>query len=112
MGSLFRGGARHPEVLVLAHSSNADGPVASVIFGSKGSEVEAAWQTFCSTSCVPAIKTVTCAAAAHGLSPLTALHVRVGWKHFREALNQLQPSVSMEDLERYEQLAKEYQNTK
>lgn len=51
-------------------------------------------------------------AVVRGFCPMSALHVRVGWRHFQEALCQLQPSVPAEDLKRYEQLAREYQNTK
>jgi len=50
--------------------------------------------------------------AVRSFCPLRGLHVQVGWRHFQEALRQLQPSVPCEDLQRYEQLAKEYQNTK
>jgi len=50
--------------------------------------------------------------SVRGFDPLKALRVRVGWRHFQEALRHLQPSVPHEDLQRYEQLAAEYQNTK
>eukprot|EP00933_Yihiella_yeosuensis_P066912 TRINITY_DN7143_c0_g1_i3.p1 TRINITY_DN7143_c0_g1~~TRINITY_DN7143_c0_g1_i3.p1 ORF type:complete len:311 (-),score=56.54 TRINITY_DN7143_c0_g1_i3:203-1135(-) len=43
---------------------------------------------------------------------LRPLRIRVGSRHFKEALSQLQPSVPMEDLNRYEQLRAEYQNTR
>jgi len=43
--------------------------------------------------------------------PFAALKVQVGLKHFQDALAQLQPSVSMEDLKHYEQLQAEHQNT-
>jgi len=46
------------------------------------------------------------------LSPLTALNVQVGLRHFQEALASLQPSVSMQDLAKYEALREEYSNTK
>jgi len=51
-------------------------------------------------------------AAVCNLCPFNALRVRVAWRHFQEALRTLQPSVPFEDLERYEQLAKEHSNTK
>eukprot|EP00929_Paragymnodinium_shiwhaense_P078736 TRINITY_DN40833_c0_g1_i1.p1 TRINITY_DN40833_c0_g1~~TRINITY_DN40833_c0_g1_i1.p1 ORF type:complete len:1006 (-),score=247.84 TRINITY_DN40833_c0_g1_i1:297-3314(-) len=47
-----------------------------------------------------------------GLCPFTALRVRVGLRHFQEALRQLQPSVPVEDLQKYQQLQAEYQNIK
>jgi len=46
------------------------------------------------------------------LCPFSALRIKVGWRHFQEALQNLKPSVPAEDLLRYEQLAAEYQNTK
>eukprot|EP00928_Gymnodinium_smaydae_P089039 TRINITY_DN73045_c0_g1_i1.p1 TRINITY_DN73045_c0_g1~~TRINITY_DN73045_c0_g1_i1.p1 ORF type:complete len:1058 (-),score=109.66 TRINITY_DN73045_c0_g1_i1:15-3149(-) len=46
-----------------------------------------------------------------GVSPLTALKVVVGLRHFQEALRSLKPSISVEELRRYEKLAEEYKNT-
>lgn len=61
----------------------------------------------CSTLMAKARNVPVCA-----MCPSDALQTRVGLPHFQEALRQLQPSVPFEDLQRYEQLAKEYQNTK
>ncbi|CAE7591393.1 pex6, partial [Symbiodinium necroappetens] len=47
-----------------------------------------------------------------GFDLLHPLQVRVGLRHFQQALSNLQPSVPLEDLQRYEQLRAEYQNTK
>eukprot|EP00927_Polykrikos_kofoidii_P035789 TRINITY_DN30318_c0_g1_i1.p1 TRINITY_DN30318_c0_g1~~TRINITY_DN30318_c0_g1_i1.p1 ORF type:complete len:706 (+),score=136.29 TRINITY_DN30318_c0_g1_i1:143-2119(+) len=47
-----------------------------------------------------------------GVCPFSLLRVRVCWVHFQEALRQLQPSVSVEDLKNYQQLAGEFSNTK
>ncbi|CAK9044070.1 Peroxisomal biogenesis factor 6 (Peroxin-6) [Durusdinium trenchii] len=59
-------------------------------------------------------RTLTCPdrLARSCFSMLEALQVRVGQRHFQEALSNLQPSVPMEDLHRYEKLRGEYQNTK
>lgn len=53
------------------------------------------------------------AASNFDVCPLAgaALRIRVGWRHFQEALRQLQPSVPVEDLQRYEALAREHCNT-
>eukprot|EP00746_Dinoflagellata_sp_MGD_P079873 gnl/MRDRNA2_/MRDRNA2_31951_c0_seq1.p1 gnl/MRDRNA2_/MRDRNA2_31951_c0~~gnl/MRDRNA2_/MRDRNA2_31951_c0_seq1.p1 ORF type:complete len:926 (+),score=161.14 gnl/MRDRNA2_/MRDRNA2_31951_c0_seq1:306-2780(+) len=48
----------------------------------------------------------------YAVCPFELLRVRVCFRHFNEALRSLQPSVPFEDLQRYEALAREYQNTK
>lgn len=48
----------------------------------------------------------------YAICPFELLRVRVCFRHFNEALRTLQPSVPFEDLQRYEALAREFQNTK
>jgi len=45
------------------------------------------------------------------LDVFDALKIRVNLRHFQEALRNLQPSVPMEDLQHYEKLQREHQNT-
>ncbi|CAJ1384513.1 unnamed protein product, partial [Effrenium voratum] len=63
------------------------------------------WTATCG-GLAPALKMV------RGFSVLQPLLVRVAARHFQEALSNLQPSVPLEDLQRYEQLRGEYQNIK
>jgi len=75
------------------------------VSGSNGSAPQCA-------RCCSWLGTMAGCSVVRDVSPSNALIVRVGLRHFQESLRQLQPSVPMEDLQRYEQLAREYQNTK
>lgn len=117
---LFQGGPQFRSAFVLVHNMKAGSKLGSADFfhhtyslpnaaADESNVLAGAWKEFCETS-LPAAGAMNCA-VVHNLCPWTALDVRVGWRHFQEALTHMQPSVSLEDLERYEQLAREYQHT-
>merc|ERR1712014_552005 len=82
-----------------SHEDAKNGVVASVLIIPAMAEEQRVW----AQQQEPSWSTV------RGLCPFSALHVKVSLRHFQDAVRNLTPSVPMEELRRYAQLATEYQ---
>ncbi|CAE8610148.1 unnamed protein product, partial [Polarella glacialis] len=128
-GLVLYGSHGTPGACVLAHhtgGSSAEGlrdVCAAVAFEAleqpQPQQLLESWQAFCQGSSLgresatrSSLGAATSCTVVQGLDLSKPLRVRVGRRHFQEALNGLQPSVPPEDLQRYEVLRAEYSNTK